>query len=92
MAAMSEGAISAWWMAPALLYLAGLCVCVPAVVRDDAMACLVAFQLAASATAALIVVLALALNEPPFWDIAIALALLNIIGTLTFARFLERWL
>jgi multisubunit Na+/H+ antiporter MnhF subunit len=84
--------MSAWWMVPALLYLAGLCLCALTVVREDAMARLVAFQLAASAAAALVVVLALALNEPPFWDIAIALALLNIIGTLTFARFLERWL
>jgi len=84
--------MSAWWMAPALLYLAGLCLCAVTVVRGEAMSRLVAFQLAASATASLVVVLALALNEPPFWDIAIALALLNIIGTLTFARFLERWL
>ncbi len=84
--------MSAWWIAPALLYLIGLCLCALTVVRHDAMSRLVAFQLAASATASLIVVLALALNEPPFWDIAIAVALLNIIGTLTFARFLERWL
>jgi multisubunit Na+/H+ antiporter MnhF subunit len=84
--------MSGWWMAPALLYLAGLCLCTITVVRDEAVSRLVAFQLAASATASFVVVLALALNEPPFWDIAIALALLNIIGTLTFARFLERWL
>lgn len=84
--------MSVWWLAPALLYLAGLCLCALTVARGGAMARLVAFQLAASACACLIAVLALALDEPPFWDIAIALALLNIIGALTFARFLERWL
>lgn len=52
----------------------------------------VAFQAASVLAASLIVVLAAALAEPSYLDLALALALTGGIGTLVVARFLERWL
>jgi multicomponent Na+:H+ antiporter subunit F len=53
---------------------------------------LVALQLGAVMDTLILVMLAQGFNRPPFYDLALVLALLSLAGGLVFIRFLERWI
>jgi multisubunit Na+/H+ antiporter MnhF subunit len=53
---------------------------------------LIAVELAGTITTLLIVALAQGLGRPTLFDLALALAVLSVPGTLVYAHFLERWL
>ncbi|MEA2508926.1 MAG: multicomponent Na+:H+ antiporter subunit [Actinomycetota bacterium] len=52
---------------------------------------LVGLELASVIVCLILLLLAQGLHRPPFFDLALALALLSFAGGLVFARFLERW-
>jgi multicomponent Na+:H+ antiporter subunit F len=52
---------------------------------------LAAFQLASSIVTGILVLLCEGVSRPEFADLALALPLLSLGGSLVFARFLERW-
>lgn len=84
--------MSMLWLTGAGGLLAALAITGLALVRGGMEERVVAFQAASVLAASLIVVLAAALDEPSYLDLALALALTGGIGTLVVARFLERWL
>ncbi len=53
---------------------------------------LVGLEMAAMVETLILMLLAEQLNNPNFYDLAVALSLLSFGGGLVFARFLERWL
>jgi multisubunit Na+/H+ antiporter MnhF subunit len=80
-----------WLMATGVL-LAALLPCALVAFRAEALDRLIAVELAGTITALLIVTLAQALGRPTLFDLALALAVLSVPGTLVYAHFLERWL
>ena len=62
-----------------------------ACVRARAMGALVALQLSSAVVVMTLLALAEGTGRPPFYDLALTLALLTLPGGLVFARFLERW-
>ncbi len=62
------------------------------VLRGRTATRLVAFELASSIGALMLVLMSMAFDQPSFVDLALALVLLSLPGTLVFAQFLERWL
>ncbi len=80
------------WLTAALGLLVGLGLATFATARGGVTGRVVAFEVTASAASCLVVVLAAGLGEPSYMDLALALVLLGAVGTLTFTRFLERWL
>jgi multicomponent Na+:H+ antiporter subunit F len=53
---------------------------------------LIGLEMAGMIISLLLVLLAEGMHRPPFYDLALAVALLSFGGGLVFARFLERWL
>ncbi len=64
-----------------------LCAC-----RGGAVSRLVAWQLASSLAALVLVAMTFAFDQPTFIDLPLAMALLALPGGLLIAMFLERWL
>lgn len=60
--------------------------------RGDAMDRIVGLQMAAIITTLSLMLLAHGFQRMPFYDIALASALLSFGGGLVFVRFIERWL
>jgi multicomponent Na+:H+ antiporter subunit F len=79
------------WLIAALALLLGLVPCGIVVFRDPPMDRLVALELASVISSLVLLLLAQGFNRPPFFDLALALALLSFAGGLVFARFFERW-
>lgn len=80
-----------WFLATGVLLLA-LVPCAIVVFRAAPLDRLVALELAGTITTLLILTLAQGLGRPAVFDVALALALLSVPGTLVYAYFLERWL
>lgn len=80
------------WLVAAGGLLAAMVPCGIALLTGRSTDRIVALQLAGTVTVQIVLVLAVALSEPSFGDLALALVLLNFIGTLVFTHFLERWL
>ncbi len=80
------------WLAAVVALLPALAVPVFAAMRGDAGRRLVALQLATPLTAMVLALLTFAFDQPSFLDLALALTLLSVPGTLAFALVLERWL
>lgn len=80
------------WLAAVVALLPALAVPVFAAMRGDAGRRLVALQLANPLTAIILALLTFAFDQPSFLDLALALTLLSVPGTLAFALVLERWL
>jgi multisubunit Na+/H+ antiporter MnhF subunit len=80
------------WLLAGIGLLLALVPCATALLIGRTTDRIVALQLAGTVTVQAILVLAIALAEPGFADLALALVLLNFIGTLVFTHFLERWL
>jgi multicomponent Na+:H+ antiporter subunit F len=53
---------------------------------------LVALEIAGTVNTLILLMLAQGLDRPPFFDLALVLALLSFAGGMVYARFLERWL
>jgi multisubunit Na+/H+ antiporter MnhF subunit len=53
---------------------------------------LVALELCSSVVALMLVLMSMGFDQPSFIDLALALVLLGLPGTLVYAHFLERWL
>lgn len=83
--------MSIWFIASGVLLLA-LLPCTVVAFRAAVMDRLIALELAGTIATLLIVTLAQGLGRPSIFDVALALALLSIPGTLLYAYFLERWL
>ena len=80
------------WTAALLALLPPLALTAWHVLRGRTATRLVGLQLASSIGALMLVLLSMAFEQPSFVDLALALVLLSLPGTLVFAQFLERWL
>lgn len=83
--------VNIWLVASGVLLLA-LLPCTVVVFRAATLDRLVALELAGTIAALLVLTLAQAFGRPSIFDLALALALLSVPGTLVYAYFLERWL
>lgn len=63
-----------------------------ATLRGDAAGRLVAVQLAAAIAVQLTLVLSMQEHVPYYSDVALLIAVASVVGSLTFARYLGRWL
>ncbi len=80
------------WLVGATVLLFSLIPCGIEVFRGDAMDRLVGLEMAGMIETLIFILLAEGMHHVPFYDLALALALLAFGGGLVFARFLERWL
>ena len=80
-----------WLFATGALLLA-LLPCALIVFRAAPLDRLIALELAGTITTLLVVTLAQGLGRPSIFDLALALALLSVPGTLVYTYFLERWI
>ncbi len=83
--------MNAWLMAATAL-LFGLVPCGIVVFKGTAVDRLVGLEMAGIVEILILILLAQGINNPNFYDLALALSLLAFGGGLVFARFLERWL
>jgi multisubunit Na+/H+ antiporter MnhF subunit len=83
--------MNAWLLAAAVL-LFGLIPCGIVSYRGSAMDRLVGLEMAGIVESLLLILLAQAMHNPNFYDLALAMSLLAFGGGLVFVRFLERWL
>jgi len=79
------------WLVAATALLLGIVPCVIVAVRAPLMDALVALNLIGLLTTLDLMLLAEGFGRAPFYDLAVALAVLSAVGTLVFTRFLERW-
>jgi multisubunit Na+/H+ antiporter MnhF subunit len=73
----------------ALLF--GLVPCAIVILRGSIVEALVGLQMAGILQTVVLLTLAEGFDRPPFFDLALVLALLALAGGLVFARMLERW-
>jgi multicomponent Na+:H+ antiporter subunit F len=83
--------VNAWLIAAAALVLA-LVPCGIVCFRGTAMDRMVGLEMAGILDCLVLLLLAQGFNNPNFYDLAVAMALLTFGGGLVFVRFLERWL
>jgi len=79
------------WLIAATVMLFGLGPCIWIVMRGSRISALVALELASTLTTLTLLLIAQGLHRDPFADLALVSALLSFAGSLTFVRFLERW-
>lgn len=79
------------WLAAATVLLLGLIPCGVVCFRGAPMQRLVALEVAGTLDVMVLLLLAQGFKQPPFFDLALVLALLSFAGGLVFVRFLERW-
>jgi multisubunit Na+/H+ antiporter MnhF subunit len=79
------------WLIAALGLLLGLIPCALVTFREPPMDRLAGLELASVVVCLMLLLLAQGFHRPPFFDLALAAALLSFAGGLVFARFLERW-
>ena len=79
------------WLIAATVMLSGLGPCIWVVMRGSRVSALVALQLASTLTTLTLLLIAQGLRRDPYADLALVSALLSFAGSLTFVRFLERW-
>jgi len=82
--------VNAWLIAATVLLL-GLVPCGVVMVRGSSVEALVGLQMAGVLETVVLLLLAEGFHRPPFFDLALVLALLTLAGGLVFARMLERW-
>ena len=80
------------WLIASLALLVGLVPCGVVVLRGTPMDRLVALEIAGTVNTLILLMLAQGIHRPPFFDLALVLALLSFAGGMVYARFLERWL
>jgi multisubunit Na+/H+ antiporter MnhF subunit len=79
------------WLIAATLLLLGLLPCGFVMLRGSVVEALVGLQMAGILQTVVLLLLAEGFHRPPFFDLALVLALLALAGGLVFARMLERW-
>jgi len=79
------------WLIAATVLLLGLVPCAVVILRGHIVEALVGLQMAGILQTVVLLLLAEGFHRPPFFDLALALALLSLAGGLVFARMLERW-
>ena len=79
------------WLISATVLLAGIIPCAVVMVRGSIVEALVGLQMAGILQTVVLLLLAEGFHRPPFFDLALVLALLALAGGLVFARMLERW-
>ncbi len=79
------------WLIGATVLLFGLVPCAMVIVRGSVLEALVGLQMAGILQTIVLLLLAEGFHRPPFFDLALTLALLALAGGLVFARLLERW-
>lgn len=80
------------WLGAAVALLFALFPCALVCFRGSAEDRLTGLEMASVLATLELVLLAEAFHRPPFYDLALCLALLSFGGGLVFVRFLERWL
>ncbi len=80
------------WLVAATVLLFGMIPCGIVAFRGSPIDRLIGLEMAGVIESLLLILLAQGMNNPNFYDLALALALLAVGGGLVFARFLERWL
>lgn len=78
------------WLSASLVLVFGLIPCVWIAARSDLGSGLAALSVAGVIAVVMLMTLTVALARPPFIQIALVLAPLEVIGTLAFVRFMER--
>ena len=78
------------WLIGALALLPGVLACVWVCARSDVIAGLAALELAGTLSTVVLIMLAEGIHRQPFIDLALVLAVMSLIGSLAFARLLER--
>lgn len=79
------------WLIAALALLVGLVPCSIVIYKEAPMDRLVGLELASVIVCLILLLIAQGIHRPPFFDLALAAALLSFAGGLVFARFFERW-
>ena len=79
------------WLIAASILLVGLVPCGVVMLRGSVIEALVGLQMAGVLQTVVLLLLAEGFHRPPFFDLALVLALLTLAGGLVFARMLERW-
>jgi len=79
------------WLIAASILLFGLVPCGVVMLRGSVIEALVGLQMAGVLQTVVLLLLAEGFHRPPFFDLALVLALLTLAGGLVFARMLERW-
>lgn len=79
------------WLISANVLLLGLVPCAIVMLRGTIVEALVGLQMAGILQTVVLLLLAEGFHRPPFFDLAVVLALLALAGGLVFARMLERW-
>jgi multicomponent Na+:H+ antiporter subunit F len=79
------------WLIAATVLLLGLVPCGLVMLRGSIVEALVGLQMAGVVQTVVLLLLAEGYHRPPFFDLALVLALLAFAGGLVFARMLERW-
>lgn len=82
--------MNAWLIATTVLLL-GLVPCLVVMLRGSTVEALVGLQMAGVLETVVLLMMAEGFHRPPFFDLAVVLALLTLAGGLVFARMLERW-
>jgi multisubunit Na+/H+ antiporter MnhF subunit len=78
------------WELAALVIIAGLVPCVVVAAVASAGAALAAVELAGVLTVTALMLLSEGFHRQPFVDLAVVMALVSTVGSLTFARMMER--
>ena len=79
------------WLVTAAVLLVALAPCLWVTVRCSIVGALAALELASTVTTLVLLCIAQGLQRDPFMDLALVSAVMSFAGSLTFARFLERW-
>lgn len=80
------------WLSTSLALLLALAPVGVVCFKRDALDRLAGLEMATVIGSLLLLTIAQGLHQPSFYDLALALALLSLGGSLVFVRFLERWL
>jgi multisubunit Na+/H+ antiporter MnhF subunit len=80
------------WLAASAIFALALVPCAVAVFRGDVFDRLAALEMATVVVTLALMTLAEGMQRGPFLDLAVALSLLALAGSLVFVRALERWL
>jgi multisubunit Na+/H+ antiporter MnhF subunit len=78
------------WELAALVLIAGIVPCLGVCVLAGATHALAAFELAGTLMTTILMLLSEGFHRQPFADLALALALMSIVGAIAFARLMER--
>lgn len=79
------------WVLAACVLTAGIAPCLLVAIRAQIADALVALELASTLAVSALMVLCEGLHRQPFIDLALILAFLSIVGSIAFARFMERY-